>query len=271
MFIGIYRLVGTVHLWLPGKMHLRYDIAIIRTPKTFTVCNLSNNKSFDGSDVTQVPTVASEVVNCNFGVNNNTSVVYQDTCCSQLVEIQPQGKTKGKPFHSARPLPMSPNRWTFPNVVIWMVSNVYLPTGHATLPNVAYESYYATQTGLILGLRPANERRRKKNVSYWLGTNLEPALTNIASPPPKQIIYIPRITSTLHRYILIRYLLLPFLYPWTHNERDGVSNNRCFDCLLNHLFMSRSKKTSKLSVTGLCEGISPVIGESSPPPPIKGQ
>ena len=40
-----------------------------------------------------------------------------------------------------------------------------------------------------------------------------------------------------------------------HNEYDGVSNHRRIDCLLNRLFRRRSKKTSKLRVTGLCEGI----------------
>ena len=48
---------------------------------------------------------------------------------------------------------------------------------------------------------------------------------------------------------------------WRHNERDGVSNRRRIDCLLNRLFRRRSKKTSKLCVTGLCEGNSPVTGE----------
>ena len=48
---------------------------------------------------------------------------------------------------------------------------------------------------------------------------------------------------------------------WRHNERDGVSNHRCLGCLLNRLFRCRSKKTSKLRVTGLCEGNSPVTGE----------
>ena len=39
-----------------------------------------------------------------------------------------------------------------------------------------------------------------------------------------------------------------------HNERDGVSNHRRLDCLLNCLFVRRkSKKTSKLRVTVLCE------------------
>ena len=48
---------------------------------------------------------------------------------------------------------------------------------------------------------------------------------------------------------------------WRHNERDGVSYHRRLDCLLNRLFKCRSKKTSKLRVTGLCEGNSPVTGE----------
>ena len=39
-----------------------------------------------------------------------------------------------------------------------------------------------------------------------------------------------------------------------HNEHDGVSNHRRLDCLLNDLFRRRSKKTTKLRVTGLCEG-----------------
>ena len=46
-----------------------------------------------------------------------------------------------------------------------------------------------------------------------------------------------------------------------HNERDGVSNHRRHDCLLNRLFRRWSKKTSKLRVTGLCEGNSPVTVE----------
>ena len=42
---------------------------------------------------------------------------------------------------------------------------------------------------------------------------------------------------------------------WRHNERDGVSNHQPHDCLLHRLFGPRSKKTSKLRVTGLFRGI----------------
>ena len=47
---------------------------------------------------------------------------------------------------------------------------------------------------------------------------------------------------------------------WCHNGHDGVSNHQPHDCLLNRLFRPRSKKTSKLNVTGLCAGNSPVTG-----------
>ena len=48
---------------------------------------------------------------------------------------------------------------------------------------------------------------------------------------------------------------------WRHNGRDSVSNHQPHDCLLNRLFIRRSKKTSKLRVTGLCAGNSPGTGE----------
>ena len=46
-----------------------------------------------------------------------------------------------------------------------------------------------------------------------------------------------------------------------HNGRDNVSNHQPHHCLLNRLFRRRSKKTSKLRVTGLCVGNSPGTGE----------
>ena len=41
---------------------------------------------------------------------------------------------------------------------------------------------------------------------------------------------------------------------WRYNGRPGVSNHQPHDCLFNRLFRRRSKKTSKLRVTGLCAG-----------------
>ena len=47
---------------------------------------------------------------------------------------------------------------------------------------------------------------------------------------------------------------------WRNIERDGVSNHRCPNYLLSRLFQRRSKKTSKLRVTGFCEGNPPMAG-----------
>ena len=44
---------------------------------------------------------------------------------------------------------------------------------------------------------------------------------------------------------------------WRHNVCDSVSNHQPYDYLMNRLFRHRSKKTSKLRITGLCAGKSP--------------
>ena len=92
--------------------------------------------------------------------------------------------------------------------------------------------------------------------------------------------YIPHmllgvITCPCHWYLLLvqhsSYMLRWWQWPrlfsgalslqWRHNERDGVSNHRCLDCFLNRLFRRRSKEPSKLHVTGLCAGNTPMTGE----------
>ena len=47
---------------------------------------------------------------------------------------------------------------------------------------------------------------------------------------------------------------------WRHKEPHGVLKHRYLECLLSRLFRRTSKKTSKPSVTGLCEGNPPVTG-----------
>ena len=70
------------------------------------------------------------------------------------------------------------------------------------------------------------------------------------------------------RYLIIKllwgiYIALTeyYILLWHHIDRDGVSNHRCLDFLFNRLFRRRSKKKSKLRVTGLCEGNSPMTGQ----------
>ena len=57
--------------------------------------------------------------------------------------------------------------------------------------------------------------------------------------------------------IISEYSCRPQSLHWRHNDHDGVSNHQPHGCLLNRLFRRRSKKISKLRVTGLCEGSSP--------------
>ena len=52
-----------------------------------------------------------------------------------------------------------------------------------------------------------------------------------------------------------------FPLQWRLNGRDCVSNHQPRECSLNRLIWCRSKKTSKLRVTGLCAGNSPGTGE----------
>ena len=57
---------------------------------------------------------------------------------------------------------------------------------------------------------------------------------------------------------IVLYIKINNTLQWRHN---GISNHQPHDCLLNRLFRRRSTKTSKLRVTGLCAGNSPVTGE----------
>ena len=60
---------------------------------------------------------------------------------------------------------------------------------------------------------------------------------------------------------IITELVLITPLQWRNNGHEGVSNHQPRHCLLNRLFRRRSQKTSKLRVTGLCAGNSPVTGE----------
>ena len=66
---------------------------------------------------------------------------------------------------------------------------------------------------------------------------------------------------TLCTFLIYRGNLTSSSLQWRQNGRDSVSNHQPHDCFLFRLFRHRSKKTSKLCVTGLCVGISPEAGE----------
>ena len=81
------------------------------------------------------------------------------------------------------------------------------------------------------------------------------------------------VLSTLYSHITYGYSILVLITKlgpsmlmvtsllWRHVGCDGVSYHQPHDCLPSPLFRRISKETSKLRVTGLCAGISPVTGE----------
>ena len=65
--------------------------------------------------------------------------------------------------------------------------------------------------------------------------------------------------STVSSHIVKHMKLLTYeaALLWSHNGHNGVSNHQTHECLLNRPSRPRSKKISKLSVTGLFAGNSP--------------
>ena len=91
-------------------------------------------------------------------------------------------------------------------------------------------------------------------------TLLTPTSTKLATFGFHVFFYFRWTSTLLQSLTYTTSFKLQFPLQWRHNEHDGVPNHRPLDCLPNRLFMDRSKKTSKLHVTGLCEGNPPVTG-----------
>ena len=64
--------------------------------------------------------------------------------------------------------------------------------------------------------------------------------------------YYPTFTEDGSHGPLAHWQIINTTLEWRHDDRDGVSNHQRLDCLLNRLFGRRSKKTSKIRVTGIC-------------------
>ena len=62
-------------------------------------------------------------------------------------------------------------------------------------------------------------------------------------------------------FVYLEHQIICKTLQWSHNGLDSVSNHQPHHCLLSRLFRRRSKKTSKLGVTGLCARNSPGTGE----------
>ena len=131
------------------------------------------------------------------------------------------------------------HRWPVNSPHKWPVSRKMLPFDHVIMvqPNVSNEITWISMP----------EHRTPQIQSYWLWWSTD-------SPMPNIIWYI----SLYHEEArTVQFTPL----QWCHNGRDSVSNHQPHHFLLNRLFGCRSKKTSKLRVTGLCVGTSPGTGE----------
>ena len=129
----------------------------------------------------------------------------------------------------------------------------------------------------MVNIKQCNWRPR----SVLWGTRLQGELNNIGNPPkthfqpksrkisffqlPNRIVILQRARQS-HCCALSKiskWLAFQNTLRWRHNDHAGVSNHQPHGCLLNRLFRRKSKKTSKLRVTGLCVGNSPGTGEFS--------
>ena len=81
-----------------------------------------------------------------------------------------------------------------------------------------------------------------------------------------QTLLLTNIFKYIHSDAFVSIMAWPVIptLRWRHNGRDSVSNHQPHYYLLNLLFKCRSKKISKLRVTGLCVGNSPRTGEFPP-------
>ena len=116
-----------------------------------------------------------------------------------------------------------------------------------------------------------NKRLSKQSWGWWFETPSRPLWRHCNGKLANSSITQYTVTREWSYFILIlsylRYtgpvakIFVSILVLSLHNEPDGVWNHRPFHYLPNRLFRRRSKKTSKLRVTGLCGGNSPVTGE----------
>ena len=142
-----------------------------------------------------------------------------------------------------------------------------------------------TGNSLVTGEFPAQMASNAENVSIWwghhdntyiqrqtrtCGHHLWIKLRNLSIVSHPVLITVGIVKSRrwnncrligMGTVMLCRMTLNIFRCVFSHYSDHGVSNHRCLDCLLNRLFGCRSKKTSKLRVTGFREGNSPVISK----------
>ena len=105
---------------------------------------------------------------------------------------------------------------------------------------------------------PRNEKQ-----TYWLNSRpqmwpmvwiyqIVTGVTSVVGVPSTHLVWEIKMNIKLVCHYCVSVALL-----WCHNGHNSVSNHQRLYCLLNRFYEHRSKKTSKLRVTGLCAGNSP--------------
>ena len=116
-------------------------------------------------------------------------------------------------------------------------------------------SFMATLSQNRLSSVESTPRPYLGNCFFWERSALEFLKSSVKWPPR---------TMQLTLYMIFEVINMICTLQWHQNGRDGVSNHQPHDCLLKRLFGRRKKerkKTSKLRVTGLCAGNSPMNGD----------
>ena len=149
--------------------------------------------------------------------------------------------------------------WSHPQLPIWSWS--LIQTAQMNSPDQDHRLLHMILHGidwdhelakLISRLIRINWPQPNTSGQCYQGSWAKPPLSfthssaNVCQLPKQHGSLKPKICSTLQ---------------WHHNDHDIVSNHQPHGCFLNRLFRRRSKKTSKLRVTGLCAGNSPATGE----------
>ena len=134
------------------------------------------------------------------------------------------------------------------------------------------------QQGLLHNLYRIDHQLHRENMAVVIqefisNINLAKSLSTVMSKSIVESLYIckTRQYSTAMFFIKIRFRQLLQKYiltkeiswalKWRHNKRDDFSNHRRLDVWVYRMMRRISKKTSKLRVTGLCEGNAPDTGE----------
>ena len=135
--------------------------------------------------------------------------------------------------------------WTFRRFLRHLCSE-YLYPRELRLSDTGQSHDYASASEVTL-------KNKVYTAGSWLQHNpIQGSFGVWAQHERRRLIITPPLSDWAHNHNALQ---------WRHNGRDGVSNHQPHDCLLNRLFRHRSKKASKLRITGRWPVNSPHKGQ----------